>query len=160
MLCKLSLSFLCFLFLQVNSAATSIATKTSAKVTLESLLSETLSTSPNWTTSRWYWRHLDGEITAETRSLSANHRYISLYIRSLGQVLKCSFNMTVCLFPTGQDSNMLSRLNFFIPSVRKNRKHFYWWISTVQLNPAKPQLTRLLSVCQGPKWMGAAACSP
>lgn len=52
---------------QANWAATSIATKTSEKATLESLLSGTLSTSLDWTTSLWYWRHLDGKITLSVK---------------------------------------------------------------------------------------------
>lgn len=48
---------------QVNWAATSTAMRTSGRVRSEYRLSETLSMSPDWTTSLSSWRHLDGEMT-------------------------------------------------------------------------------------------------
>lgn len=63
---------------QANWAAISIATKTSEKATLESLLSGTSSTNQDWTTSLWYWRHLDGKITVGSRKRV--HRLWSSYV--------------------------------------------------------------------------------
>lgn len=83
--------------------------KTLGKATLESQLSRTLSTSQDWTTSLWYWRHLDGETTAETRKrMLPSPTGFSVYLNEIlckwkseplhFRVFRFSFNVTVMSF--------------------------------------------------------------